>query len=255
MEKDQQKIADAIGLSEYQAKLYFAGLCFNQATISSLARKAGIPRTAAYEPIESLIKQGFISVTKVNKRKYYKSVDPKKLLTIFEGRKSILKESIKNITQKIDASSEDLAVTYYPGVAGLLTAGKIFLEESNTKLWKTFENPEAVLKEVGVEYNDHYMAERINKGIFGRVIMPGKNLSGVLKNYLKKDKEQLRETLLISPDLYPIESSIAVADDMVIMFSALNEPITLLIKNKQIANTISSIHDMIWDRYKARPEQ
>jgi len=249
MKTAEEKLTQALGLSEYQAKIYFAGLYFDQATITEIAKKANISRTAAYEPMEGLLGLGIMSVNKIGKRKYYSSIDPKNLAHIHEQRKMLLDESIADITQMIRSSKADISARYFPGVRGMQTAGDIFLDESKSKLWKTFEQPEYTLQFSGAKYTENYIKKRLKKKIFGRVIIPANVKSGFIKKHIAQDKQELRKTILVSAITYPLESSIAICDDMVLIIAAKKEPITLLIKNEEIAKSLSSIHDMIWDRY------
>ena len=250
MNTSEQKLAQSLGLSDYQAKIYFAGLFFEQATISDLAKKAGIPRTAAYEPLEKLVKDGIMSVNKVGKRNLYRAVDPKQLINIYDHKKILLLESIENISQMGSAVRGSLSTQFFPGINGLITSNNIFLDESSkNEIWKVFESPDSIFQVTGQGYSNEYQQRRIMKGIFVKVIISGEPTADFLKKRMTANKQELRESIIVSPKLYPLGATIAVSEKMVIMYSAENEPVTLLIRNQEIINSLSSIHDMVWDRF------
>ena len=91
--------------------------------------------------------------------------------------------------------------------------------------------------------------KRIKKGIKGRMIVSGHPDSPVLKEVLKKDEKELRKSIVVSPNTYPIKASIVVLDDMVFIFTSEEDPFAVLIKNKDVADSVNSIHDMVWDRF------
>ena len=246
----EKDIAQALNLSPYEAKIYLAGLNFEEATLTDLAKRAGVPRTAGYPPLQSLLKKGLVSAIKIKKRIYYRSLPPQRLPYILEQNKIILERAINTLAQEITAPHGDFSVQYFVDAKGVQMAGEIFLNESNGKLWRTFEHPGHVLKQFGEASFDAFNKRRITKGIFGRVIMTSGDESRWLQERLEKNKEELREVVLVSPSAYPIEASMAVADDMILMFTAKGDIFATLIKNDVLARTFASVHDMVWDRYR-----
>ena len=69
MREQLEKFKKVFSLNNYETKLYWAALKFEAATLSELARKARIPRTAAYTHIQSLVDKGFLLIIKIGKRK------------------------------------------------------------------------------------------------------------------------------------------------------------------------------------------
>lgn len=251
MTTDTEKdLTQALNLSSYETKIYLAGLNFEQATLTDLAKRAGVPRTAAYPPLQSLLKKGLVSAIKIKKRIYYRSLSPQRLPYLLEQNKITLERAIDTLMQEITAPSGDFSVQYFSGAKGVQVAGEIFLNESKGKLWRTFEHPGHVLKQFGEASFDSFNKKRVAKRIFGRVIMTTDDESRWLKERLEKNKEELREVALVSPSAYPIEASVAIANDMILMFTVKGDIFATLIKNDVLARTFTSIHDMVWDRYR-----
>lgn len=246
-----KKLASVFNLSDYEAKLYIAALDMSEATVSNLASRAGIPRTAVYPPLKQLVAKGFVSPLKAKgKRILYRAVEPKFLEHIFDRRRMDLTELISQFAGSITSGSGEVWVRYFEGRDGLQMAGDIFLSESKSNLWKTFENVSNVEMVLGTNRFDDYVKRRIEKGISGRVILPAREHTAWIKNLIENRDGNLNEYCLVSPEIYPLEATIAIAGEWVFIESATKKSFALLIKNAPLARTIESIHDMVWDRFK-----
>jgi sugar-specific transcriptional regulator TrmB len=249
MEKQLDKLQKIFNLSIYEAKVYLAALNFESVNLSDLAKTASLPRTAAYQPIQNLVSQGFLSITKIGKRKYYQALSPKDLRYILERKNVTLDEMISDLSKNISAPEKKLDIRYYSGVEGVQVASDIFLENAKTKLGKSFENIESTIIQHGEDQLNASIKRRVAKGIKGRMVVSGTMDSPALKDIFKKDAEELRKSILVSPNIYPISASFAVLDDMVMIFTTRENPFAVLIKNKEVAESMNSIHDMVWDRF------
>jgi sugar-specific transcriptional regulator TrmB len=249
IEKQIEQLKKVFNLSSYEAKIYLAALNFESANLSDLAKTANLPRTAAYQPIQNLVNQGFFSITKIGKRKYYQALSPKDLHYILDKKNITLDEIISDLSKNISAPEKKLDIRYYSGIEGVQIASDIWLENARTKLGKSFENVDSTVEQHGERQVSEDIKKRVAKGIKGRMVVSGDPASPLLKRILQKDNEELRKSVVVSPNIYPISASFAVLDDMVMIFTTRENPFAVLIKNKEVAESMNSIHDMVWDRY------
>lgn len=249
MKNKIEQLKSAFDLNTYEAKLYLATLNFESANLTDLAKMAKLPRTAAYQPIQNLVEQGFLSITKIGKRKYYQALSPKELHYILDRKKVTLNEIVESLSKNISAPEKNLDIRYYSGVEGVQIASDIFLENAKEKLGKSFEDVESIVKQYGQGQVSNYVKRRVEKNIKGRMIVSGSPESAALKEALKKDQEELRKSIVVSPTTYPIKATFVVLDDMVMIFTSKQNPFAVLIKNQDVADSMNSIHDMVWDRY------
>jgi sugar-specific transcriptional regulator TrmB len=251
MKEPEKQLKESLNLSDHEAKLYMAGLQFDQATLSDIARVARISRTAAYPPLKSLTNKGLISSITIGKRTHYRSINPKYLRPILDERLAKLDNFIEESIQRISVTESKFSTQYFAGVRGIEIASDIFLNESKTKLWRTFEQPQYPLEKSGEKRFDEYILQRVQKCIHARGIMTGNVLQTPwIKNHIQNAGKILAEVILVSPHDYPFEASIATDGEQVLQFSAKRIPFAILTKNPEIAKTIESIHALIWDRYK-----
>jgi len=249
MEKQIEQLKRVFNLNNYEAKIYLAALNFESVNLTDLAKTAKLPRTAAYQPIQNLINQGFLSITKIGKRKYYQALSPKELHYILDRKKVSLDEIVSGLSKDISVPEKKLDIRYYSGIEGVQIASDIFLANAKTKMGKSFENVESIVQQHGQRQISDYIKRRVAKKIKGRMIVSCFPESLALKEALKKDAEELRKSIVVSPNTYPIKASFAVLDDMVMIFTTKANPFAVLIKNQDVADSLDSIHDMVWDRY------
>ncbi|MDD5340885.1 MAG: helix-turn-helix domain-containing protein [Patescibacteria group bacterium] len=249
MENQMEKLKKVFSLNNYEAKLYWAALNFESASLSDLAKGAGIPRTAAYRHVQNLVDKGFLLIFKLKKRKLYQALSPKQLRYLLERKMVTLEEITDDLVERISVPEKKLAISYYSGIEGVQIASDIWLENAKTKFGKSFENVEGTILQHGTKQVAQCINKRVSKGIGGRMIGSGQIDSPILKDVLRKDKAELRESIVVSHKIYPIKASFGVLDDMVIIFTTEENPFAVLIKNQDVADSVNSIHDMVWDRY------
>jgi HTH-type transcriptional regulator, sugar sensing transcriptional regulator len=254
MDQNEEQLKNIFGLDAYEARLYVAAIRTDKGTVTDLAKKAGIPRTAAYEPIKSLLKQGLLAAVKVGKRTHYRGTPPARLKHILERRQVQLKEVVERLEQQISVPERELAIRYFEGMDGITMAADIILEEGRTKHACSWETTAVNLREhrhYGKAALRDYIKRRVAKGVSGNVIYSADPNDPYLKEFLARDREELRRSLFVDPKKYPFKAAMMAYDDMVMIFTFGAEEFAVLIKNKDIAETITTLHKMYWDRYEA----
>lgn len=250
MTKQLEQLKNIFGLSTYEAKLYLAALKFDNVSISDMSRFSKIPRTACYKPVEKLVKEAFLSPIKVKKRTYYRAISPRHLKYMLERKQVELNDMVSNLEKQISAPERKLAISYFDGLEGVSTGCSILFDEARSKKGKSWEDIDRTALQSGQHHLDESIRKRLKQGIFGEMITTSDLKDGYIDKLLSKDKEQLRKSILVSSKKYPFKSSIAVIDDMTLIITSGENPFAILIRNKDIATTMWSIHEMYWDRYK-----
>ncbi len=247
-----EKLAGIFNLSPYEARVFMALSSFEKANISQVARASSIARTAVYPAIKSLLAKGLISSVLTGGRKHYKALDPHQLESVFEWKKRDLSFLITELSKHVPETNEQFEVLFYPGKNGLNTAAETFLKATKSKMWRTFEN--SVVNQPALEFYqlEDFINRRVNKGIKAKVIMTLNMMYPFLRERLSKDYEELRETILVPEKNFPFRVVIAINEDSTVILSGEDVIFGAVIKNVQIAQTLSTIHEMIWTRYKVQ---
>lgn len=93
-----------IGLSAYEAKSYLSLLERRTLTVSEIAKLATIPRTNAYEALESLLAKGYC-VSKPGKVKQYSAVDP---VLLKEKAVAVLDQAFESRLSELYAKQDEI---------------------------------------------------------------------------------------------------------------------------------------------------
>jgi sugar-specific transcriptional regulator TrmB len=247
----EKALAQIFGLSENEAALYLAGLEYGDASLTELALRAGLPRTAAYYPLEKLMREGFFSATRLGKRTRYFATSPAELEKLLDERRGQLRSLLSELTPAITNRNGTFCVQYFPGPRGIERAGRLFVERSQNKFWYTFEQPLQTLMRTTEYVFDRHIASRVKKHIHAKTIISS-NTTGSrwLREHLEKDQCELRETIVVSANEYPIDASLATDGQYTLLIDATREPFATLIESCSIAESFVSLHRIAWDRYK-----
>lgn len=247
---ETQELAAIFNLSLNEAKAYLALVKEGPALVSKITMISGLPRMVVYPQLVALAKNGFVGVTASGKRRYYSAVEPEKLLELLDQRRSLLKNLIGSISkkEKISSPENSLDIVYYPGKNGIRTALQLFLDETTQKIWYSFENPADIAELIDMTFTEDYVNKRAEKGVLSKMILSSD--TSWLQRFLDKDKEQLRETIRISPREYPFDSTIVATKGLTIMINGRESAFAVLIRNEYLARNLTSIHRLIWDRYR-----
>lgn len=239
----------ALGISEGAARLYLAALQENPATLTQLSRRAQISRTVIGKPLNELLELGIFTKRAAGKRLLYYPIGPQDWPLIAKRRDQAAKELSRSLLQQISVPS-DLHIKWYGGISGIETAIREFFLKSRCKFFRQFENPSA-FDYVGRAVGDFAVQERIKTKKANRCIFMGDGATNSwMRDHLENNEKELREVIFISPSEYPFEADVAISDNMALVFEYKNEPFAILIENETLARAMSSIHQMIWDRYR-----
>jgi len=116
------------GLTANETKVYTALMAQGASLAGEITKKTGIHRRNVYDSIERLIEKGLVGYVTVNRRRFYKAVDPKRLLLVLDEeeqnvdkRRKELERIMPNLTQIFDRPQRRLDVEIFEGKEGVKT--------------------------------------------------------------------------------------------------------------------------------------
>jgi len=232
--------------TEKEAKIYLSSLELWNAPASSIARHCGENRITAYTILKDLVKRWVARESIKWKIKYYIVVWPEKLHKIIEERKKKFSKILPELLAITNQSENKPKVMFFEWLNGLKEAYEDLLTSKTdvlSFLWVHFLDPE--LK----KYLDtEFIQKRVKNKVFAKVIAP---FSEYNKNYADSDKLQFRKTILIEDNIFNMENEINIYDEdkvLVALFSK-SEMSALLIKSKNLYNSLKSIFDLLLKQY------
>lgn len=224
------------GLTRTEAKLYFCLIEHGRSQAGELSRKTGIHRRNVYDALERLIKKGLVSFIKENEKRFYFPESPERIKKIVEDKKDAIQKVFPELQKKFNEQKIKQQTLFYRGLDGIksilehqLRVGKPIYIIGGEKDMKT------PLK----SYAKKYKKERIAKHIPLYILYGGKK---------PKFKIQLAKIRELPKKLSPVSTNIY--GDNVAIITWTREPIAILIKSKEIAQTYRTYFELLWKQAK-----
>ncbi|OGJ51945.1 hypothetical protein A2335_00890 [Candidatus Peregrinibacteria bacterium RIFOXYB2_FULL_32_7] len=239
----------SLELSEKEALVYLTMLRIGSQGVSIVAKKSGLSRTTCYHVLESLQKKGYVSSYEKNKIDYYNAESPEIFQYILEKKERELQEQK---TRFIDLLPDFLnlrhggeimpKVRYFEGLQGIKEIYEDTLKEGKNKLAYS-SIPDIQIKELK-DYIENYLERRAKLGIKVRAIFPDTEKS---REFIKNDKNLLRESRLINAKKYPFRSEINIYGNKIAYMSLdTNFLHGVIIESEAIVETERSIFELAW---------
>jgi len=236
----------AMGVGEKSAKVYLAGLALGTTSVQELARKSGLKRPTVYLHLDDLVKQGLYEHVSINKKKYYRAVEPQ----VLEDR---LKKSLAHLQHEMPQLLAMRAntmgrpqVQVFEGEEGIKQVYEEIKKTHSALCWSN-------VGPVATPFHDMYMemSEEMNRR--------GTNVREIVAD----NKESRRYSRLVAKVTGPsysartatvegLQNDTIIYDDVVAIFrlQGLNM-FVVRIEDPSIADTMRAMFDMAWKT--ARP--
>ncbi len=235
-----------LGLSEAESKIYLAALELGQSLPIHLAAKARIKRPTLYLALPKLFKQGLLSETVVGKRRYLIAEDPQMFLDQKQAELVQIDQLVPELRLLLATSSSKPQINFYQGVEGVKKVYMDTLKQKQPLL--EFVGIDSVQPEIEHYIKNYYIAYRIKKGIAVKMLISGSPKSGIWD--IKSGPHLLREVKTVPKELYPAPLDCFIYGNNV-SFAVLrkdSEPVGLIIRSKEIATTMKSLFNFIWEK-------
>lgn len=251
-----EKFLEDIGLSEKEAHVYLELLRTETSSVLDLSKNTNILRTTIYPVLESLEEKGLISKTKVDKKIRFAAEQPERLETFIEAQKIKLNEQSKLVNEYVPQlkslsrqSGEKPIIKIYEGREGILKANteSFGFEKSQPGDTAYFIYPFDLLE-------DFFSGTEIKNA---RSMRLSKNINSfAIYTYSKGDRtpSENSDRIRIDAKKYPIKCDVSIFKDRVRIHTLGKSLSSILIKNQDIADTLKSLFQLIFDNLKKDPK-
>ncbi len=244
-----QKAVENIGLSGNESRVYLAALELGETHYSALAEKAGLKRaTLYYDVLPSLMKKGLITQKVRGKRRYLIAEDIQDYVE--EKKKQLIEveKEIPYLRTLLSSASVKPTVLLFEGIEGIKKVWQDHLKQSGEIL--EFIGIEKINPELQKYVKEHYIWKRAEKKILLKMLISGPTIAGIFK--VKSDPYEMRAVKHIDGALFPIPLGCDIYGDSVsiTLHREDSEPVGLIIRSKEIATTMRSLFNFIWDKAK-----
>ncbi len=246
-----QKNLEYLGLSEKEARVYFALLKVDKAQAVTLARKTGIKQPTVYVILESLVQKHLVKEIMIGKRISFEAESPDRLRNLVEKEKSEIDAKLTRVENVI---------------AELKTVDK---EDGERPVVRYFEGKDAMKLSVEEHVRREQFSEGMDYGIYSYDLLPkifaAKDLVEIdrkrVANNIRfraiysgstkvlESESKLQELIKVDQERFPILCDIGIFNDEVRFHTVITNgqsPSGIVIKNKEISTTLKSIIDYVF---------
>ena len=210
--------------------------------MQDISRKSGVKRTTIYTFIDKLRERGLIVETTKRKRRLYSAVDPEQLLEVEKTRLGELERLLPELKAVQNKSRHKPRVTFYETVQGIEEVYADMLVEKKEIL--AFEDLEHMKIALPKSFFEGFPAERSRRGIPFKSILRD---SATAREITKHNRGLLRESKFLNTGDWKTEINIY-GDKFALMSFRAKPPFCVLIEDHDIAETIRTAWQELWNR-------
>lgn len=246
---NMEKMLEGIGLSRGEAKVYLALLEAGQSTSGPIVKRSGISSSKVYEILGKLMEKGLVSTVVKNGKKNFSAIEPRKLLEYLDEREAELgkqKDELKRmlpyfLERKAEAGKEQNAEVAY-GFKGLVGLANRLIEGSkkgDEYVFFSFYTKHPEKHEKVFNFYREFDYVRKKRGLV---------VKGIVPNELKEMTGERKYTKICYVD-FPVPTNLSVCGNKVLMTPWEDEPVTILIHSRQLAESFRRYFYSIFEKY------
>jgi len=252
-----------LDLNKSQSKIYEFLMQNGSNTAGNISKATKIKRGLTYNALDELERKNLIYKNSKSKIIKFEVEHPGKLLELAEKKEKEAKD-IKNnieiilpsIIESFNLISDKPGIRYFEGYDSVKKAFDELLdindgtEEILNFFGVSMYSDDKKLLKIGFDYVDRREMLKIRQKT---IAVNYKNQISVLNKYIKENldirKLRYEESRLMQNSKYGLNADINIYKNKVIIISKNSEKvITIIIDNKEIANTLKSIFYLIWEK-------
>jgi|SRR3989344_3303652 len=242
------KPLEKIGLTESEIKVYLALLKLGQITAGPIVDEAKVTRSKIYDILERLKNKGLVSYLTKESTKYFSAADPKNILNYLEEKEKKIQEDKKSIKmiipelllQQTLVGNNKIAEIFI-GIKGMENAFNALIAEFEPKeVYYAFGAGKGDnVKQIQLFFSRLHQHREKNR-VSSKIIF-NESSRGLFKYQEESRLVEARYLASSTP------AAINIYKDFTIIVILNNEPITLLIRNKETADSFREYFKVMWE--------
>ncbi|MDY6770510.1 MAG: helix-turn-helix domain-containing protein [Candidatus Nanohaloarchaea archaeon] len=240
---ETEDVLQQLDLTASATDLYLTLLREGEGTASAIANEAGINRRLAYDKFEALVDKGIVSYVDKENKRVYKPTDPQRLEELIEDRRQELKdleqqvdEILPQLMRQYNSDESDREVKILEGKGGLK---QLFNDElrQEEKIYLIGSPIEA--EDLLEHFLPSWSKRRAEKGI---------EMKGVFEHEMRGqvgERAPVEDRYL--PEGKKSNVSVAIYGDTVGITFWIQEPLVIMIKDQDAADSFMSYFELAWE--------
>jgi sugar-specific transcriptional regulator TrmB len=238
-----------IGITGRRARFYLAALELGEAAVHTVADKAGIGRTTAYDLLDRLARDGLVSRLEKDGRVHVVAEDPGRLLGVLEDRRRTVEELLPELRSRYTRSAVRPRIRVHEGRDGINTVLYDTLRGRSKRLDGILSMTD-LFQVPGRAEMEEYVAARIAAGVRLRVVRSREKEAG--PDVWPTRAEDLREVRWAPPGVV-FTMTTWTYDDTVSIISSRREHFALTIESAELGHLMRNLFAVLWEASTPAP--
>ena len=238
MGSGKEEILEELGLSKNEVKVYLTLLEAGSATSWEISKRIKIHRTNTYDALNRLVRKGLVSYISKSDKKLYQILEPSQLRNVLKEKEIALEKVLPELmmSRKFAGERNDAEI-----LEGIHAFQKILLG------WLDFEEPILCYgipknaPEMMKNFIGHFHDNRLTKKIVMKHIYNFNAMERI--KYL--NTLAFTEARYLPQQFYSTVSTNICGDEIALVMWNEN-PITIRIKNRQVADSYKQYFEVLW---------
>ena len=235
-------ILENIGLSEHEAKVYFASLALGPSTILKIAQAAGVKRATVYDIVAALKEKGIMTVEVTGFKKLFAPAHPEHLEDILEARKELVKKNLPEFEALYNMKGGESTVKYYEGLAAVkslyegslkdIHPGEEYLSITDRKQWLSADE----------HYFQHFIERRAKLDIKTRLLLDDSDTAREYKRFERNFNVRIK----LLPKETVLTTNLIILPSRVVIHQLTPPIVAIAISSKSIITMHREMFNIMW---------
>ena len=238
------------GLTQGEAKVYFALLEVKIATPTMIVSVAKISASKVYDILQRLIAKGLVSSVLLGKKRQYQAANPERLLEYvkqkekeFQIQEKNFRRVLPDLQQKYLQTHEEQNTEIFEGIHGIKTIFEKSLAETKKGEMILLLGYPKLASEIFDSYNKDFQQRRATLGIRMKAIF---NKDAWF--WKKREPRKMIQCKYLSEDIVTPAFVIIFNNNVGTIIVTKAQKTCVLIKNKEVADSYRRYFDLLWDQ-------
>jgi HTH-type transcriptional regulator, sugar sensing transcriptional regulator len=231
-----------LGLSEHEAKVYFAALSIGPATILNIASAAETKRTTVYSVVESLQHKGLMRVELKGWKKLFVAEAPENLENILEARKDKLKKLLPEFSALYNLKGGESFIKYYEGLEGIKQIYEGLLRDIKPNDYYLIISHMTPWLDLDRTYFEDFIRRRSKKNLDIRALFQDSPIA----RKLQQQQTNFNEKIKILPNSTSLTTNLVVTPQRVVIHQLIPPVLAIVIENKSVIKMHKEMFEIMW---------
>ncbi len=236
-----------LGLHEKAAEVYEAALGLGEASMSELAKKAGLKRPTTYLAVEQLELLGLLSRTLKGKRLHYSAVHPRRLQDMAKLRERRIEEALPELVALYNTPKNKPKIQVFEGLEGMrLLYQELYDSLNNKEEALFFTNIGALLEALPEALRDYKNMLRKLRNPRIRELNYGDTAGERWQKELKRLQGKHHEIRNLPTTFEFGSGDNLIFQNKLVMFSVKKDVFVIVIESEEIVKTYRALFEWAW---------